>query len=82
MFVFLGPIHCQVCDAELGVMLKYQSKEMPCIKASCFAFEFEDDVETRSFKKWKQVPFHVEDFDPCEDQDLECCLDIPELSLD
>ena len=66
-------------------MLRYQSKEMPCIKASFFVFEFEDDsgvVETLSFKKWKQVPFHVEDFDLCEDQDLECCLDIPELSLD
>jgi len=80
-----GPIHCQVCDAEWGVMLRYQSKEMPCIKASCFGFEFEHESgasETFSFKKWKDARFHVEDFDLCEKQVLDCFLDLPELCLD
>ncbi|XP_078354158.1 ATP-dependent RNA helicase DHX58-like isoform X2 [Oculina patagonica] len=80
-----GPLHCQDCDAEWGVMLKYQSKEMPCIKASCFGFEFEDDLgvkTTFSFKKWKDVRFSVEDFDHCQTQVLDCCLGLPELCLD
>ena len=66
-------------------MLKYQSKEMPCIKASCFGFEFEDEsgIKTKlSFKKWKDVRFHVEDFDLCEAQVIDCHLDVPELRLD
>lgn len=66
-------------------MLKYQSKEMPCIKASCFGFEFEDDLgvkTTFSFKKWKDVRFNVEDFDHCQTQVLDCCLGLPELCLD
>lgn len=85
LFVSSGPIHCQVCDAEWGVMLRYQSKEMPCIKASCFAFEFQDEtgaIEKCTFKKWKHVRFHVEDFDLCEEQALDCYLELPELCLD
>lgn len=80
-----GPIFCQKCDAEWGVMLKYQSQEKPCIKASSFAFEFEDEVgikTTQCVKKWKDVTFHVKDFDDCEDQVQECWMDIAELSLD
>ena len=47
-------------------MLKYQSKEMPCIKASCFGFEFENEAgvkKTFSFKKWKDVCMNVESFE-------------------
>ena len=85
LFVSAGPLHCQDCDAEWGVMLKYQSKDMPCIKASSFGFEFEDEdglKTTVSFKKWKNVLFNVEDFDLCETQVVDCCLDLPELCLD
>ncbi|CAH3035189.1 unnamed protein product [Porites lobata] len=81
-----GPIHCQHCDAEWGVMLKYKSREMPCIKASFFVFQFDKSgVKTSlSFKKWKDVPFHVEDFDLSnhEEQVMDCFLDLPELCLD
>lgn len=68
-------------------MLKYKSREMPCIKASFFVFQFEDKsgVKTSlSFKKWKDVPFHVEDFDLSnhEEQVMDCFLDLPELCLD
>ena len=66
-------------------MLKYQSKEMPCIKASCFAFEFEDESGIKrklSFRKWKDVQFHVEDYDLYEAQVIDCFLDLPELCLD
>ena len=87
MLCFSGPIHCQHCDAEWGVMLKYKSREMPCIKASFFVFQFEDKsgVKTSlSFKKWKDVPFHVEDFDLSnhEEQVMDFFLDLPELCLD
>lgn len=83
--VSLGPLHCQDCDAEWGVMLKYKSKELPCIKASCFGFEFEEEdggTKTFSFKKWKDVLFNVMGFDPSETQTEFGSLDIPELSLD
>ena len=67
-------------------MLKYKSREMPCIKASFFVFQFEKSgVKTSlSFKKWKDVPFHVEDFDLSnhEEQVMDCFLDLPELCLD
>lgn len=80
-----GPLHCQDCDAEWGVMLKYQSKELPCIKASFFGFEFEEEdggTKTFSFRKWKDVLFNVKGFDPSETQTEFGSLDIPELSLD
>lgn len=80
-----GPLHCQDCDAEWGVMLKYKSKELPCIKASCFGFEFEEEdgsTKTFSFRKWKDVLFNVKGFDPSETQTEFGSLDIPELSLD
>ncbi|XP_020611575.1 probable ATP-dependent RNA helicase DDX58 [Orbicella faveolata] len=80
-----GPLHCLDCDAEWGVMLKYQSKEMPCIKASCFGFEFENEAgvkTTLSFKKWKDVRMNVESFEHCQTQVLDCFLDLAELCLD
>lgn len=80
-----GPLHCQDCDAEWGVMLKYQSKELPCIKASCFGFEFEDEdgvTTSFSFRKWKDVLFHVKGFDLSETLAVDGSLDFPELSLD
>ena len=52
-------------------MLKYKAKEMPCIKASSFAFEFVDEeghLRRRPYRKWKLVPLTVEDFDLCETQ--------------
>ena len=66
-------------------MLKYQSKEMPCIKASCFGFEFENEAgvkTTFSFKKWKDVRMNIEGFGHCETQVLDCFLDLAELCLD
>lgn len=66
-------------------MLKYQSKEMPCIKASCFGFEFENEAgvkKTCSFKKWKDVCMNVESFEHCKTQALDCFLDLAELCLD
>lgn len=66
-------------------MLKYQRKELPCIKASFFGFEFEEEdggTKTFSFRKWKDVLFNVKGFDPSETQTEFGSLDIPELSLD
>ena len=66
-------------------MLKYQCKEMPCIKASCFGFEFENEAgvkKTFSFKKWKDVCMNVESFEHCKTQVLDCFLDLAELCLD
>lgn len=82
-----GPIHCQACDKEWGVMLRYQSFEKPCIKASSFAFETEDEAGkkiTSCPKKWKDTKFHVQAFDLCKDQVQECIswMDLSELSLD
>lgn len=56
---------------------------MPCIKACCFGFEFENEagvITTFSFKKWKDVRMNVEDFEHCKIQVLDCfsaelCLD-------
>ena len=85
--LLLGPIHCQACDKEWGVMLRYQSLEKPCIKASSFAFETEDEAGRKSTscpKKWKDTKFHVQAFDLCKDQVQECIswMDLSELSLD
>lgn len=66
-------------------MLKYQSKEMPCIKASCFGFEFENEAgvkKTFSFKKWKDVCMNVESFEHYKTQVLDYSLDLAELCLD
>lgn len=65
-------------------MLKYQSKEMPCIKACYFGFEFENEagvITTFSFKKWKDVRMNVEDFEHCKIQVLADCFSA-ELCLD
>ncbi|XP_059177111.1 antiviral innate immune response receptor RIG-I-like isoform X2 [Physella acuta] len=65
---FLGPVYCQgepnsgkVCGNPLGQMIKYEKVHYFAVGIKNFGFYLGDNQDLRLFKKWKQVPYVIEE---------------------
>ncbi|KAL2100809.1 hypothetical protein ACEWY4_002570 [Coilia grayii] len=56
-------ISCAICRKDWGMEIKFKKAAiLPCISISSFSFKTPQDT-LKSPKKWKDVPFPVEEFD-------------------
>ncbi|XP_033098903.1 probable ATP-dependent RNA helicase DDX58 [Anneissia japonica] len=58
---FLEKVHCANCSQEWGCMLKYCGHLAPVLKISFFAVKYNSGKQVK-YKKWSDVPFHVQEF--------------------
>ena len=55
-------IFCKKCGEDWGVTALISNVEWLCIKVSSFVLEFQDRYPPRRmYKKWKQLPFDIEE---------------------
>ena len=55
-----GKLNCRKCDKDWGVVAHYNNVLFPVLKLTNFVME-DDNGQRKCYKKWKDVPFHVEE---------------------
>ncbi|XP_076121081.1 ATP-dependent RNA helicase DHX58 [Alosa pseudoharengus] len=56
-------IFCAKCRKDWGMEIKFKKVAvLPCIQIKSFSIKTPEDSDLKSYKKWKDVPFPVEEF--------------------
>lgn len=68
-FELTGKIFCKRCHTDWGIMGVYKKVSFPVVKVCSFIVINEDD-QRRVYKRWKEVPFTVNNLTPDDLQEM------------